>query len=667
MIYYKVAVNFPLLESELTYASSIEYKLGDLVQVPLGKRKSEGVILGKTSKPQDSNLIIKEIEQKLSEEIFLQEDALKLYDWIARYYQYSLGQVIFDSLPTLMKRPREFKPLIGKSIPLAYDLNQNQNEIYSTIQGFLKKGFSKHYIHGITGSGKTSIYIKLIQDILLQGKSVVFLIPEINLTPQFYQLFCEHLNCPIFLYHSSLTNSERYNLYHHLLKNDEPKVILGVRSSIFLPVHKLGLLIVDEEHDNSFKQDDRCPYNGRDVAIKKAHLAQIPVVMGSATPSLENYSLFTNKHPDHYYYTLKMRASSSELPQITLVDERSIEARDKIKFINPTWPLVSESIDKIQRAFAKNEQVIVFVNRLGFANYVQCRSCGHQFYCPNCSVPLKYFKKKSLLDCGHCEFKIPFPHSCPKCNCLTLEQKGYGTERVHEILETIFPNKKIERFDRDEIKTLEQLEAKLERFHRGEIDLFVGTQMLSKGHNFKKVNMVLILGVDSQLNFADFRSNEKVYQLLTQVSGRAGRFGEKSEVIIQTLNPTHPIFTHIQSHNFNSFYEDELKIRQACFCPPYSKMAIVYFHSRFQDRVMNKAIEVYTLMNNLKNQHFESVVVSDPRPTNIEKRANQFSWCLLLKSSQTKQLHDLIHNYFKHEVKTPSVSVKIDIDPYSLL
>jgi primosomal protein N' (replication factor Y) len=661
--YYQVAVNFPLLDSLLTYQSDLPLKVGDLVEVPLGKRSAEGCVFKTLSSLEKTDIEIKSIEKKLSDVIFVNTEHLELYEWISKYYQYSLGQIIFDSLPQILKRPRSFSPLTGKNLPQNFELNLDQKKTYLAIKDHLEKGFSKHYIHGVTGSGKTSIYLELIKDTLAAGKSVLFLIPEINLTPQFYSLFQEHLNCPIYLYHSALNNSDRYNLFHHLLNDGSPKIILGVRSSVFLPITQLGLIVIDEEHDSSFKQDDRCPYNGRDVAIKKAHLNGIPVVLGSATPSLENYKLFKSGAKLHFYYSLEKRAAASFLPVITMIDER--ESRGKT--LNPTWPLMKDSIDKIEDAFKKGEQSIVFVNRLGFANFIQCRSCGQQFNCPNCSVTLKYFKRKSALECSHCQFKIPFPHSCPKCNCLTLEQKGYGTEKVHEILKLAFPDKRIERFDRDEIKTLDQLEEKLNRFHNGDIDLFVGTQMLSKGHNFKKVNLVLILGVDSQLNFPDFRSNEKIYQLLTQVSGRAGRYGEKSEVLIQTLNKENPLFNHVINHSFSEFFDEELEIRKACFCPPFSKIAIVYIHSRFQERAISKASEIFDLMSNLKNQHFGSIVLTDPRPANIEKRANQFTWCLLLKATETKILHDFIHNFYRLDKKISGVSVKIDIDPYTLL
>ena len=267
--FYQVAVNFPLLDSLLTYQSDLPLKVGDLVEVPLGKRSAEGCVFKQLSDFEQSDLEIKSIVKKLSDVIFVQNQDLELFEWISKYYQYSLGQIIFDSLPQILKRPRSFSPLTGKNLPQNFELNDDQQKTYLSIKNHLNFGFSKHYIHGVTGSGKTSIYLELIKETLSAGRSVLFLIPEINLTPQFYSLFQEHLNCPIYLYHSALNNSDRYNLYHHLLSDDSPKIILGVRSSVFLPISKLGLIVIDEEHDSSFKQDDRCPYNGRDVAIKK--------------------------------------------------------------------------------------------------------------------------------------------------------------------------------------------------------------------------------------------------------------------------------------------------------------------------------------------------------------------------------------------------------------
>lgn len=658
--FYQVAVNYPLRNSILTYQSDSPYEIGDLVDIPLGRRSETGVIL-KQEHTINESIKYKKIKSKISETITLSPLDIELYQWMSSYYQYSLGQLIFDTLPRFLKRPRPLKPILGKNQPLDFQLTVEQDNIIKSITPILDQGFSKHYIHGITGSGKTSVYLNLFKQITEKGMSCLFLLPEINLTPQFTQVFEQHLGVPLYLYNSALSNSDRYNLYHLLQHDDSPKIILGVRSSVFLPIKKLGLIVVDEEHDQSFKQDDRCPYNGRDVAIKKSQLAKIPIVLGSATPSLENFYQFTTAQASHQYHILKNRPGTSVLPEIKIIDERSKELNNRL-----LWPLMNESIEKIKSAIEKKEQVLVFINRLGFANYVQCRSCGHQFNCPNCSVTLKYFKQRSELSCNHCEYKISFPDSCPACSCLTLEQKGYGTERVLSVLKSIFPTLKIDRFDRDEIKNLEQLSSKLDEFHQRKIDILVGTQMLSKGHNFQNVNLVLILGIDAQLNFPDFRSNEKVFQLITQVAGRAGRYGSKSEVLIQTLNKDNPLFKYILEHSFNEFYESELEIRQAAFCPPYSRLAMLYFSSRFLERAIKSSSQATQLLEELADKNFKQVKCYGPRPANIEKKSNQYTWCLMLKSANTKELHDILHNFNQIFNLETGVNLKIDIDPQSL-
>jgi primosomal protein N' (replication factor Y) len=655
-IYYEVAVNFPGTNSILTYEAPNDLSLekGMLVELPLGRRKEKGCILDVGKAPGDFKT--KEITSLLSEQIKVSESELKLYSWMSSYYHYSLGQLIFESLPKLLKRPRDIKLIKGEAKELPFTLNEEQSKIYEKIKTNLLQ-FSKNLIHGVTGSGKTAIYLNLIKDILKNNKSVLFLVPEINLTPQFTKTLSDYLDCEVATYHSGISNSEKYNLWKKSQDNEEPLVVLGVRSSVFLPIKNLGMIIVDEEHDQSFKQDDRCPYNARDVAIKKSSLLNIPVVMGSATPSIENYSQLKDTEK---YFVMRNRVSKAAFPEIELVDLRNNEFDENI------WPLTTESLGAIENAFSNNEQVLVFVNKLGFSNYVQCSGCGHQFMCPNCSVTLTPYMKRNSMDCHHCDYKIPMPKSCPECGCLTLNHKGFGTEKVEGILKNIYPDKNIDRFDRDEIKTTEQLKEKLSLFHQHKIDLLVGTQMLSKGHNFEKVNTVVILGIDSQLNFPDFRAEERVYQLITQVAGRAGRYQSKSKVIIQTHNPENPLYKMIQSNSFEEFYSKELEIRKMCLCPPYTKIAMLYFHGRFQDKVIDYVTNEANRLKDAISEHFPSVQILGPRPSIIEKRANKFTWAIMLKSDNINDLHNLIHTFELNAKPLSGVSFKIDIDPYFL-
>lgn len=370
---------------------------------------------------------------------------------------------------------------VGDNKELKISPNPEQQNVIEKVLAS-EAGFKRFLIHGVTGSGKTLIYLKLIQHYIKNKKSVLFLIPEINLTPQLIDTFAEFLDCEIYAYHSELSDSDKFLMWKRPTNQEAPALFLGVRSSVFLPVVDLGLIIIDEEHDTSFKQEDRCPYNARDAATKSAQLHGIPIVMGSATPSVENYAQFHKPENANALFELKNRAGNAFLPKIELIDARS----EKDPESQEIWPLVPKAKESIAEALGRGERALVFVNRLGFANYLQCRSCGHQFNCPNCAITLRYYKKKNQLACHHCDYKIPMPEQCPHCGCMTLMQKGFGTEKVQEVLQAAFPDKVIERFDREDIKNFKQLEERLDNFHSGKIDILVGTQMLSKAITLKE-------------------------------------------------------------------------------------------------------------------------------------------------------------------------------------
>ena len=660
----RIAVNYPLKNNGLLYFYEGELERGQVVEVPLGKRGALGCVLSSDESasqefrdtPRDK---IKTVI-KVVPDWKLDETELKLYEWMAQYYHYSLGQLIFDCLPHHLKRPRGLDETTGEGLPLEFVPNPTQKKIIFSLREGLGQ-FKRHLVHGVTGSGKTIVYLDLIKTTIESGKSVLFLLPEINLTPQFVSTFAKYLDAPIYSYHSELSDSQKYQIWMTARTMDKGALVLGVRSSVFIPLKNLGLIIIDEEHDTSFKQDDRCPYNARDVSSKKAQILGIPLIMGSATPSIESYSAF--HQPNQSLFEMKERAGDAFLPEIQLID-----ARDKAGKEDDIWPLVPKSVEAIKDALGRKEQVLVFVNRLGFANYLQCRGCGHQFNCPNCSITLRYYKRKNQLACHHCEYKEPLPNQCPACGCMTLSHKGFGTEKISEVLEKIFPDKIIERFDRDEIKNFKQLEARLSDFHEGKIDIMVGTQMLSKGHNFEKVKLVLILGIDSQLNFPDFRSSERVYQTLTQVAGRAGRYSQDGKVLIQTLNPDSSLFQIVKRHDFHQFYQDELEIRKLCDCPPFKRLAMIHLSSRFQDKLIPHATEhVGTLLKGLIAQHFPEVSILGPRPAHIEKKSNQFTWSILLKSQDLSQLHNLLKSFEMNYKSKSGITYKIDIDPYTLI
>ncbi|WP_127714628.1 primosomal protein N' [Halobacteriovorax sp. HLS] len=673
-LYCKVAVKYPGAEGILTYKlpENISIRRGDLVEVPLGKRKAAGCVVasGLTTSDVQSELDkykLKEIGTKENELFSLSEKELSLYEWMSRYYHYNLGMTILECLPTILKKPRKVSFVEGQGLPIEHELNSDQAFAFENISSKLRSGFDRFYIHGVTGSGKTLIYLSLMKEALNNGNSVLFLLPEINLTPQFTETFAKFLNCKVFPYHSGVNNSEKNAIWKELKENKLPVVVMGVRSSVFLPIEDLGLVIVDEEHDQSFKQSDRCPYNGRDVAIKKAQLSNCPIVLGSATPTVENYFTFKEGSKNQNYFALEKRASGS-FPKIELVDCRQGPKRTAQNNFedDDLWPIHPKSFEEIESRLERGEQVLVFVNRLGFANYVQCRGCGHKFEDPNTNTPLRYFKQRNVLSSSHSEYEIPMPEICPECGNMSLLQKGFGTEKIQSILSDKLANYTVERFDRDEIKNVKQLEDKLKRFHNKEIDIFVGTQMLSKGHNFERVNLVVVLGVDSIMNFPDFRAIEKAYQLITQINGRAGRYSPDAKVVVQTLSPENKLFEYIEKHSFNEFYDDELIVRDISRFPPFSKMAVIYFNSRFKERLVDNIISVSDALKKTINDNNLNVQILGPSPAMIEKRANQFCWYIALRSNDVNHLHNLLKFFQGSYVRISSISYKIDVDPYQI-
>lgn len=659
MFHYEIAVNTPFNNSLLTYSYDKILNVGDIVEVPLGRRKERGCVIRELSGHLDPKIEIKPIHTKMDDYDSLDENYLAFLKWVAQYYQYPIGQHIFDVIPKPLKRPRLTELLVGEENKIPFELTEDQAVAFRKISSSLGV-FKKFLLHGVTGSGKTSVYLKLFQEVLESGGNGLFLVPEINLTPQFINTFKSFLGGTILMYHSSMSKSEKKRVWDFVKTNESPFLLIGVRSSIFLPFKKLGLVVIDEEHDSSYKQDDRCPYHMRDVAIKLSSDKSCPVVMGSATPTIETYYALKKTEG---YLELPKRVLDLSLPEIEIVDSRSSQ---RIKGNEDIWPFTQRSMVEIKKRLENKEQVLIFVNRLGFANFVQCGACGKEFHCLNCHSSLKYFKKSNVLKCQVCDFKMPYPESCSDCGNMKLLQKGFGTERLADVLKDQCPGYKVDRFDRDAVKTFKELGEVLDRFQNRETQVLVGTQMLSKGHNFHGVNLVVLLGVDGQLNFPDFRSNEKVFQLVTQTAGRPGRSEKRGLVLIESLSPENKIFDYIKNYDQKKFVEEEIEVREALGFPPFSRMAAVYFISRFQADCANAATQTAKLIDHLIEEHFPKVTLMGPRPGIMEKRANKFNWTILLKSEDMNQLHNLIRTFRTNVKLKSSVTIKLDIDPQNL-
>lgn len=434
-------------------------------------------------------------------------------------------------------------------------------------------------LHGVTGSGKTEVYTHLIARALAQGDQVLFLVPEISLTTQLSDRLRKVFGRRLLVYHSKFSDSERVDIWRRLLSGNEPLVVLGVRSSVFLPFARLGLVIVDEEHESSFKQYDPAPrYNARDAALVLASMHGAKSLLGSATPSIETYYKATSGK--YGLVTLSERFDGATLPDVEIIDMKEMRKKKEVKGIISS-PLRRRILDTL----TDKKQAIMFQNRRGFAPVVVCEQCGWSPKCHNCDVSLVYHKNQGLLRCHYCGFTQMLPKLCPACGLNGVRTFGYGTERIAEEIQAAFPDSRVTRMDLDTTRNKEAYQEIIEEFSRHDSDILVGTQMVTKGLDFGDVTTVGVLNADTLLNFPDFRSNERAYNMLEQVAGRAGRRKQRGSVVIQTVNPDHEVLQYVKSHDYATYYHRELEDRRKYLYPPFTKVINIYIKKQRRRRM----------------------------------------------------------------------------------
>ncbi len=547
-----------------------------------------------------------------------------------------------------------------KQCPSSIELNSYQQEALKNIQ-FLFQNHDKVLLHGVTGSGKTEIYIKLIEEIIQQGKQVLYLLPEIALTTQIINRLSAYFGDDIGVYHSHFNDLERVEIWNTVLKKGEKdyKIILGARSAIFLPFTNLGLIIVDEEHDYSYKQFDPAPrYNARDAAVVLANLHNAKVCFGTATPSLETY--YNTQQKKYGLVSLFQRYGGLQLPIVQLVDIRLEKQKGRLHS-HYTQTLLSA----IEEALGKREQVILFQNRRGFSLHLECNICGYVPTCQHCDVTLTYHKQRNELRCHYCGYSEKVPKTCPQCGNSVLETHGFGTEKVEEEIKLFFPDAKIARLDYDSTRSKSAYGRILSDFENRKIDVLVGTQMVTKGLDFDNVSVVGILNADNMLNYPDFRSLERAFQLMMQVSGRAGRKNKQGLVLIQTYNPQHEIFQYLKNNDYYSLYNRLLYERTSFFYPPLSRLVKITLKHK-DPKLLDKASLL--LAKQLKASLGKQVL--GPEYPLIIRIKNLYQKDILIKLPVNKQLRDwkqfitlqirelLIQQSFK------SIKINIDVDPY---
>lgn len=507
---------------------------------------------------------------------------------------------------------------LPKDVKIDFELSADQQQALVQVQEQLKSK-SVCLLHGVTSSGKTQIYIKLIEELVKKGKQVLYMLPEIALTSQVIRRLQKHFGGYIGIYHSKFSQNERVEIWHKV-KTGELKVILGARSSVFLPYQDLGLVICDEEHDTSFKQQEPAPrYNGRDAAIYFAALFKAKVVLGSATPSIESY--YNAVNGKYGLVELAQRYGDFQLPPIEIIDTKKVEQKDRSKVM--LSPQLQQAIKEV---LERNRQVILFQNRRGYDPYQVCSVCGWIPQCKYCDVSLTYHKITNKLLCHYCGTTYPPVHTCMACGSHKFVQRNFGTEKIEEQLQETFPESKVARMDIDTVRGKNAHDVLIQQFEQKRIDILVGTQMVVKGLDFDNVDLVGILDADGLLHFADFRVNERAFQLMEQVSGRAGRKQATGKVIVQTTQPSHPVLQYVKQHDYKKMFADEIDKRKHFAYPPFSRTIQLTFKHKFRE-VVERAAQQFA--DSLKNKYGDFII--GPAEPIISRIRNQYLMELLIK------------------------------------
>ncbi len=562
----------------------------------------------------------------------------------------------------LIEEPAEFTiSSMKKRGPshLDFIFNAEQKAALTTIQrSAAEQKFSVSLLHGVTGSGKTAVYLAAMQSVLESGRSAILLVPEIGLTPaaaaNLHQVFGDE----VAILHSALSADERAEQWHRI-RRGEARIVVGTRSAVFAPVANLALIVVDEEHDSSYKQEETPRYNGRDVAVMRGKLTGAAVVLASATPAIESYH---NAEAGKYrLIQLKERVERRPLPEVELVDMRSEfqqTGEDQIF----SRQLILEVTDRLERG----EQAMVLLNRRGYSSVVLCRSCGETLQCKNCTIAMTFHKAAHRMECHYCSYRQAVPKRCPKCDSEHIYFLGTGSEKVEERLHAAFPQARIGRLDRDTVRNRHDFEHVLNQFHSGEINLLVGTQMIAKGHDVHGVTLVGVVGADYALGFPDFRAAERTFQLLTQVAGRAGRGETPGKVVLQTYHPDHYAVQFAQQHDYSGFYEKEVRFRKWMHYPPFSALANVLVRSDKLEQTLRWTGQLGKWFESTRN---DGVRVLGPSVAPILRLKRDYRYHFILKAASREKLNAALRRMlaFADGEKIPRTNVIVDVDALSLL
>ncbi|HZH81593.1 MAG TPA: primosomal protein N' [Phototrophicaceae bacterium] len=667
------------------YLASLGEVIGSMLP-PNARRQSQRIVILKLPEVRVTDELGRKILEKLRQhKRKMPSAALKrafpeaaLQTLLARFESRGIIE-IKDHLPTQRTRKDQSWTTANDpqtDAPAKFRLTIEQNNALRAIENRINSGgFESFLLHGVTGSGKTEVYLRAMERIKALGRRSLILIPEISLTAQLLDRVRARFPNKTGVLHSALTAAERLAQWRHIVRGNVD-VVIGARSAVFAPIPDLGLIVVDEEHDSSYKQEESLRYNGRDVAVVRGKLLGCPVILGSATPALETYE--NCRQGRYQLLEITQRVEQRPLPTIEAIDLRASNASNSgaMTTVPPESVLggrrlfSEELVRALKENFYSGHQTLIFLNRRGFANFVQCRACGYVWRCPHCSVTLTSHLKLNRMSCHHCDYRRPLTDNCPECHDNTLSGIGGGTERVEQTLKHLLPDARVARMDRDTTHGRGSHEALIRRWEKGDIDILVGTQMVTKGHDVFGVTVVGALLADLSLNMPDFRAAERTFQLLSQVAGRSGRGDNPGRVIVQTYAPDHYAIQFLMAHDYRGFFAAEREFRQALNYPPFSRLVNVRVDGPKLTDVETKIQFLATELRTLQSRNpeiYHEVEVLGPAAAPIEKLRNRYRWQLLLRSKQSSRVLKLARAAREILPNSRAVRLHIDVDPYSML
>lgn len=598
---------------------------------------------------------IKQVSKIVDSEPLITQELLETAIWVSKYYLCTIGEAVNSILPSARRESSEQSFSFDSEISagIRQNLSEEQKKAVNDILAHAEKNESSfHYLYGPTGSGKTEVFLQTAEQILKKNKGVIYLVPEISLTQQVVDSVVNRFGPQVAVLHSSLTQSQKLTQWKKILHR-EARIVIGARSAIFAPVPDLGMIIIDEEHDSSYKSGNTPRYHARQTAMYRASKLKIPLIMGSATPSVEAWHLMNcGKLLKH---TLSKRLAGGEKPSIKCINLNQSVMQGCIS---------EELKNEIETTLKEKKQAILFLNRRGFTHFFRCSTCGFEMKCKNCSVSMTFHKSENRLRCHYCGWHILPPSSCPKCGSLDIGYSGFGTEFIEAETAQKFPNARIVRVDTDSVSKKGELQNKIDAFKKGEFDIMLGTQMVAKGLNFPNLKTVGIILADTALHLPDFRATERTFSLITQVAGRAGRFFPDGKVFVQTYNPENQAISFACSANTEGFYDFEINQRKLLSFPPFSRLIRLVFRSSNQIKAQKTSEDAANLIENLKIPRVE---ILGPSECPLSKISQNYRFQLILRGEKIVPLQNAVRKLLFDYRHPQEVYIECDVDPVSLL